>query len=254
MSEANDINKKQLENDLYGKGEEGLSWNEKEVIKFLLYSLADLLAEKIAERVVEKLRGVYTPNITDSMLERGNINERLSTNYLYEGSEEKLTRLEAELILSFIALAREKGSPYVTYRELARYSDKSHDIVRAYLKRLKKKGEVIDVCVEYMMKSGTGSFFTKIGEKAITDQEYSSLCPKGEIEKTWRLVRLNPLNDREVIRYLKEERPEIIYYVQMMMSKSSGRAISQEEVERNIYRLLGIKIGNEGQSNYMDKK
>jgi len=186
------------------------------------------------------------------------INERELGNDLYEKEEdylEPLTPTESLVMLAIIHISRSKGEGCVRVRELAEYLQKRPERIRILLNELKNKGEVTDSserCFAFYIRRVQNTH----SKKSIYEDLgiYDFAVPRGGVEKYWTTTRFNPLNDEEVKKYLKEIRPEIIYHLQKMMSGGSGRVISQEEVERRIYKFLGIKIGNEEQSNYMDKK
>jgi len=264
MTKINDTNKRQLEEDLYEeRKEDSLSdirsiysnidliaqkMKEMEPIYNFINLLAQMIAREVAERLARELRDICVSNYADSMVGRSDVKEEEPITFSYEKKRRGFSQSEAELLLSLIVLAREKGSPYVTVKELATYTNRSDEVVRAFMNRLKRRGEVIAECPEYMKGRLTPTFLKEI---LGVEEEYSSLCPQGGVEKAWRVAKFNPLNDEEVIEYLERVKPEIllvIYNSIKTKTRKRGEDISFEEFKRRIYsEVLKIKSysGNE---------
>jgi len=166
--------------------------------------------------------------------------ERQLESDLY--GKETLSLAESELVLSFIVLARKLGTPYLTVKQLAEFWGKDPSTARAFLNRLKRKGIAVDVCKRYEGNKAEAGFENLLRELGLDTEVYYP-CPRGGKEKGWKLIGLNPLDDKNVIKYLEEERPEVLLRIYENVRWRYGEgALSFEEFKRRIYyKALGIK-------------
>jgi len=161
----------------------------------------------------------------------------------YSRSVEPLTPIEALTALSILYLTRKKQVPCVTVNELARYMGKSESRIRVILNNMKRKGAAIDIVHPLIAvlreRESYEQLLQRLPEAYTELEEIAGIrinIHRGGQEKCWTLTEVDPLDDKGVIEYLEEKRPEIL---KVHFPRMTGKIY--EEIRGRVYRFLGIK-------------
>lgn len=123
--------------------------------------------------------------------------------------ENKLTPMEALVVLFMIKIGRENGNGLVDVNALARALKRSKSRIRLLLNNLKSKGIVIDI--GKIVSEETEETKGYLGPKDFEEIMKIIMSPNRGVEKQWTLADVNVLDDKAVIDFIKAK-PEFDRY------------------------------------------